>query len=171
MADPCRVFIDAVHAKLALLHGAAVPYVVGAKKWHANGAPPLVKWARGFFDHDIAKTTGGDVAPIYTRNQTLLIRVWSEATKAEVEADEDASEEAVDALFNNLIRAVRFASGVNELRIGRFSWITEDKPGWLNRGAALEGFIVTDLPLPASPSATVRVTIQSQTHTQKLDPP
>lgn len=168
MADRVKTFVAAVHSALATIHGSAVPSKVGAKFWHANGAPPLIKWARGDVDHDAAKTQGGNTPAIYTRNQTLLIRVWDDATVAEKTADESADEDAADRLFTNLIRAIRQVLGSEHVKIGRFRWVTEEKPGWLNRGAALEGFIVADLQIADSDTPAVLVTIGSQTHTQTL---
>lgn len=169
MADRVKTVVDAVHAALATIHGSTVPYLLGAKHWHANSAPPLVKWARGDVSHDAAKTQGGNTPAIYTRNQTLLIRVWDDATVAQKVADESKDEEAADLLFSNLLRAIRQVLGAEHVKIGPFRWITEDKPGWLNRGAALEGFIVADLQIADSDTPPVLVTITSQTHTQTLD--
>jgi len=170
VADRVRTFVESVHTALTTIHGSTVPYKLGAKHWHANAAPPLIKWAWGDIDHDVAKTQGGTDPSIYTRNQTLLIRVWDDATEAQKIADEYTDEEHVTALFEDLLRAIRQVAGAGNFKIGRFRWITEDKPGWLNRGAALEGFIVADLQVSASSTAPVLVTIESQTHTQTLDP-
>jgi hypothetical protein len=170
MADRCKVYIDAVHTELAKaeLHGSAVPYVVGRLHWNANGAPPLVKWARGDIDHSEPKKQVGENPTIYDRNQQLAIRVWAEADER---VDKDASEAAADTLLTNVLRACRIVSGSASLRIGRFSWVTEDKPGWLNRGAALEGFVVVDLPIPSTDVEVVRVMLTSQMHTRELDVP
>jgi len=160
MTDRVTTFVDAVHVELAkpTLHGIATEYVIGAKLWATNAKPPMLKWKRGDIDHDVPKVSGGDIAPIFTRNQTLIIAVW------------DVDEEAVDLLFDNMIRAVRIAAGgTQNMKIGRFSWLTEEKPGWLNCGAALQGFIVADLDLAASPIATVSILIGSQTHSESLD--
>jgi hypothetical protein len=170
MADRVRVFVEAVHAALATIHGTTVPHLLGAKHWHANSAPPLVKWAWGDIDHEAAKVTGGETAAILTRNQTLLIRVWDDATVAQKCVDEYTDEEAVTLLFDDLLRAIRQVVGATEHKIGRFRWISEEKPGWLNRGAALEGFISVDLQVSESHSPAVLVTIETQTHTQTLDP-
>jgi hypothetical protein len=170
MADAVRLFVEAVHSRLAVIHGSTVKHLLGAKHWHANASPPLVKWAWGDIDHDVAKTTGGETAAIYTRNQTLLIRVWDDATVAQKCVDEYTDEEAATALFSDLLRALRIVVGTTNFKIGRFRWITEDKPGWLNRGAALEGFIVADIQVPESSTPAVLVEITTQTHTQTLDP-
>lgn len=170
MTDRCAAFVAAVHAELAKpeLHGSVVPHLLGAKKWNCNGSPPVVRWKRGRIQHDAPKKVGGDTSPIYTRSQTLIVRVWAEADER---FDDDASEAAAELLFDNLIRAARIvAGGADRLFIGEFEWLSEEKPGWLVRGAAIEGFLVADLDLPGSPYPTVTTTILTQTHTEALDP-
>lgn len=162
MADAVSNFIAAVHVELAKaeLHGSAVPNKVGAKRWGEHSCHPLIKWKRGDISHAATKGTSGSSPTIYTRNQTLILMIWT------------ADEESCEVLLDNVIRAARIAAGGSDnLRPGRFVWATEDHSGWENKGAALIGDLTVDLQIAESATPPVMVTIGTQTHTITLGQP
>lgn len=161
MADAVTTFIEAVHTELAKpeLHGATMLHCIGAKHWKEHKQPPFIKWRRADITHAAVKGKNADSPTIYTRNQTLILSVWM------------ADEEACELMLDNVIRAARIAAGGSDnLRPGRFVWVTEETPGagWESLGAALLGDMTVDLQIAESPHATVRVTIESQQHTITL---
>ncbi|MEN6535500.1 MAG: hypothetical protein ABFD89_17685 [Bryobacteraceae bacterium] len=158
MTDPVRTFIDAVHVKLSALQGVTIPAVILAKNWNENVAKPVVKWKYGRVSHE--KTTTAKIvdADIGGEVQVLTICVWA--------VDEDACR----VIKNNLWRAMRAVSGGPNIEMGEWDWITENKPGWMNDGAALQGASKVHLAVPIVDGGRTnrKALITSQTHTEEL---
>lgn len=159
MTIPARKFIEDVHARLALTAAPGIQSKIGANEWSIQCDCPAVKWRYGAIRHEKADKTGGPDAPIGTEIQTLVVAIWAET--------ED------DCLTgkNNVLRAARFvAGGGSNCEFGSFDWITENKPGWLNKGHVLQGTIAVRLQIPIVEGgrANRKARITSQTHTEEL---
>lgn len=158
MTDSARQFILDVHARFATLAPPGIEPKIGANEWSLNCDCPAIKWKYGAIRHEKPDKTGGAESPIGTEIQTFIVAIWCE------------DEEACRSAKNNILRAARYVSGGgSNTETGSFDWITEDKPGWMNKGAALQGSIAVRLQIPSTEGGRRYAPIRSQTHTEELD--
>lgn len=154
MKDTARQFIDDTMAQLAVWRAdLADRYSVGRKHWNNQRGCPWIWWAYGALDHDDADNHGWTDKEIQTEEQTLQIKIWGTASQAEKEAD-NADEEFVRTLKNDLFRALRVAAGGPQINYGAFDWVSEQQlaAGYSNKGAVLQGSVIVRLPVRQDPS-------------------
>lgn len=156
--DAAVALIEQVHAKLEELQGERVRLSIGQLAKNQHSALPHVFWVYGGISNAPADVIGSSQAAIYTDVEEFAVCIWHE-TQAECRATR-----------RNLLRALSLVAHRPNVTIGRFAWLTEERPAWMNRGHQLAGPLTVRMPLPKAPEKhpVTLAEITGQDHTVSL---